>query len=329
MESNDRMSEIARDLKKDVKELLFESAAVVTSFFKRGLCTVRAAADKWKTFARNVSTAADELMKPPLIQEMEVPATDLLPTDEPVVTVVESGDLNFPVGMKLSLSAANEYVRQMDALSYDAKSTPHTVRIKIDYTQGETRDRYTFPLQIGSGRGGLLEQMERNLTYYRADPERIMGGLDVSTIDKRSEAFFRSSILPLVQKSVEDLYNDLLPYFRRHCSIAELKKSAEALIPSMGESQQERFRKTIEEQIAVLRQKVNSLEPRSTPRQVHTRQDTSQQATQATPAQSRRSVRGQLKQIRAAQSEQSGRAQSAPSGPKLTPVEKGHRENAR
>ena len=203
MESNDRMSEIARDLKKDVKELLFESAAVVTSFFKRGLCTVRAAADKWKTFARNVSTAADELMKPPLIQEMEVPATDLLPTDEPVVTVVESGDLNFPVGMKLSLSAANEYVRQMDALSYDAKSTPHTVRIKIDYTQGETRDRYTFPLQIGSGRGGLLEQMERNLAYYRADPERIMGGLDVSTIDKRSEAFFRSSILPLVQKSVE------------------------------------------------------------------------------------------------------------------------------
>ena len=61
-------------------------------------------------------------MKPPLIQEMEVPATDLLPTDEPVVTVVESGDLNFPVGMKLSLSAANEYVRQMDALSY--VSTP-------------------------------------------------------------------------------------------------------------------------------------------------------------------------------------------------------------
>lgn len=120
MESNDRMSEIARDLKKDVKELLFESAAIVTGFFKRGLCTVRAAADKWKTFARNVSTAADELMKPPLIQEMEVPATDLLPTDEPVVTVVESGDLNFPVGMKLSLSAANEYVRQMDALSYDA-----------------------------------------------------------------------------------------------------------------------------------------------------------------------------------------------------------------
>lgn len=96
MESNDRMSEIARDLKKDVKELLFESAAVVTGFFKRGLCTVRAAADKWKTFARNVSTAADELMKPPLIQEMEVPATDLPPTDEPVVTVVESGEHTRP-----------------------------------------------------------------------------------------------------------------------------------------------------------------------------------------------------------------------------------------
>jgi len=63
MEPNNRMGEITGNLKKDVKDLLSESANIVTGFFKRGLCTVRAVADKWKAFAQSVSSAADELNK--------------------------------------------------------------------------------------------------------------------------------------------------------------------------------------------------------------------------------------------------------------------------
>ena len=33
--------------------------------------TVRAVADKWKAFAQSVSSAADELMKPPFIEGQE------------------------------------------------------------------------------------------------------------------------------------------------------------------------------------------------------------------------------------------------------------------
>ena len=56
------MGEITGNLKRDVKDLLGESANLVTGFFKRGLCTVRAVADKWKAFAHDISTAVDTLL---------------------------------------------------------------------------------------------------------------------------------------------------------------------------------------------------------------------------------------------------------------------------
>lgn len=51
-----------------IKDLLGESASLFTGFFKRGACTVRAVADKWKTFAHGISEAVDELMKPPFAE---------------------------------------------------------------------------------------------------------------------------------------------------------------------------------------------------------------------------------------------------------------------
>ena len=179
MEPNNRMSEITGNLKKDVKDLLSESANIVTGFFKRGLCTVRAVADKWKAFAQSVSSAADELMKPPFIEGPEAPATDLHPAAEPIVTVTESRDRDFPVGKRMTLSEANEYVRQMDARRHEAKGAPHAVKVKIDYMWGERCDRYWLPLEIGSGRGGLLQQMEQLLAYYLSlihisEPTRLL-----------------------------------------------------------------------------------------------------------------------------------------------------------
>ena len=101
--------------------------------------------------------------------------------------------------------------------------------------RGDTSDRYWLPLEIGSGRGGLLEQMEQRLASYRADPERIMGELDFSKVDAKYRDDFQASFLPFIQKSMDDLNSNLLPFFRNHCSITELKRSAEALIPPHGE----------------------------------------------------------------------------------------------
>ena len=62
---NSRMKEITGNLKRDMRDLVDESAHVVTGFFKRGVCTVRAVADKWRAFTQDISAAVDELMKPP------------------------------------------------------------------------------------------------------------------------------------------------------------------------------------------------------------------------------------------------------------------------
>ena len=68
MEANSRMREITGNLRRDMKDLLGESAHIVTGFFKRGVCTVRAVADKWRTFTQDISAAVDELMKPPFLE---------------------------------------------------------------------------------------------------------------------------------------------------------------------------------------------------------------------------------------------------------------------
>ena len=320
MEPNNRMGEITGNLKKDVKDLLSESANIVTGFFKRGLCTVRAVADKWKAFAQSVSSAADELMKPPFIKGPEAPTANLHPAAEPVVTVMESRDRNFPVGKQMTLSEANEYVRQMDASRHEAKATPHAVKVKIDYMRGDTSDRYWLPLEIGSGRGGLLEQMEQRLASYRADPERIMGELDFSKVDAKYRDDFQASFLPFIQKSMDDLNSNLLPFFRNHCSITELKRSAEALIPGMGEGRQAQYQAKLDERIAALRQMVNSGELKQAPQRVQIVQSASpRQAAPETPAKPRQSVRVRLERLKegqAAQTKLPDRARHAPTRPK-------------
>ena len=320
MESNNRMGEITGNLKRDMKDLLSESANIVTGFFKRGLCTVRAVADKWKTFAQSVSSAAYELMKPPFIEGPEAPAANLHPAAEPVVTVTESRDRDFPGGKRMTLSEANEYIRQMDTRRHETQSTPHMVKVKIDYMWGDTSDRYWLPLEIGSGRGGLLEQMEQRLTYYRTDPQRIMQEFDFSKVDVQYQEFYRTSFLPFVQTSIEDLHSNLLPYFRNHCNITELKQKAEALIPGMGEGRQAQFKVKLEEQVAALRQQVNSGEMKQMPQQVQLKQNSPQRATQDKPPQARQSVKVRLEQIKAkqgTQARQPDRTNHTPSRPKL------------
>lgn len=162
--------------------------------------------------------------------------------------------------------------------------------------------------------------MEQRLAHYRADPERIMQELDFSKVDAKYREDFRASFLPFIQKSIDDLNNNLLPYFRNHYSITELKRTAEALIPGMGESRQAQFQKKLEEQIATLRQKVNSLELKQPPQRVQLKRDAPQQAAQDKPPQARQSVRVRLEQIKAkqdAQAKQPDRARHVPSRPKL------------
>ena len=163
MEHNSRMKEITGNLKQDVKDLLGESASLFTGFFKRGACTVRAVADKWKAFAHDISAAVDDLMKPPFAEGgPEAPMVSLDPEGEPIVTITESMDERFPTGKQMSLSQAENYVRQVDQEYREAERTPQAVKVKIDYVKDGRTDRYWLPLEIGAG-GSLLEQMQTHI----------------------------------------------------------------------------------------------------------------------------------------------------------------------
>ena len=162
--------------------------------------------------------------------------------------------------------------------------------------------------------------MEQRLASYRADPERIMGELDFSKVDAKYRDDFQASFLPFIQKSMDDLNSNLLPFFRNHCSITELKRSAEALIPGMGEGRQAQYQAKLDERIAALRQMVNSGELKQAPQQVQIVQSASpRQAAPETPAKPRQSVRVRLERLKegqAAQTKLPDRARHAPTRPK-------------
>ena len=96
------MKEIAGNLRRDVKDLLGESANIVTGLFKDGLCTVRGAAARWRNFTHDISGAFASLFK----STNEAILPDLSPEQQPIVTIMESMDENLPVGTHMTLSEA-------------------------------------------------------------------------------------------------------------------------------------------------------------------------------------------------------------------------------
>lgn len=300
------MGEITGNLKRDVKDLLGESASLVTGFFKRGLCTVRAVADKWKAFAHDISAAVDTLMQPPFAEggpEAPLPALDA--GAEPVVTVMESGDKHFPVGKQMPLSQANEYVGRMDAEYTEQDLSAQPVKVSIDYTRNGRTDRYILPLQIGAG-GSLLEQMEGLLDSYRAAPERVTALFDKVPEEYRQQ--FEAAFTPLVHDSIGDLTQNILPYFRQHCAVSELEQQLQAQAAVLPEGQKAAFAETAKTAVLGLRRAANGAPPLETaPKREQPAQAAPQvrprpaerQARSAETARPRKSVRASLRQIKA------------------------------
>lgn len=255
MEHNSRMKEITGNLKQDVKDLLGESASLFTGFFKRGACTVRAVADKWKTFAHGISEAVDELMKPPFAEGgPEAPAPLLNSKDEPIVTVVESADEHFPEKLQMPLSQAERRVLQIDELYRAHDLEPQPVKVKIDYMKNGQTDRYFLPLQIGAG-GSLLHQMKRHIDAYQASRENV-DQLFRDAPEEYREAL-RSELTPFLHQSLDSLSGKLLPYFQWHCDMGEFEKQLEEQADMLPENEQGPFRSGVREALDALRQSLN------------------------------------------------------------------------
>ena len=317
------MKEIAGNLKRDVKDLLGESASLFTGFFKRGACTVRAVADKWKAFAHDISDAVDELMKPPFAEGgPEAPAPLLNAKDEPIVTVLESADERFPEKLQMPLSQAERRIQQVNGLYRAHDRAPLPVKVKIDYMRNGQTDRYFLPLTLG-GDGSLLAQMKSHIDTYQASRESI-GQLFQDAPEEYREVL-RSELTPFLHQSLDSLSGELLPYFQWHCDVGELGRRLEEQAATLPETEQASFRSNAREALDGLRQSVNlgliqeppvlsREEPVSdapVPQRASPEQ-TPQQSQQAAPRQSVKVRLREVKQDRAAKPNRPARRHDRP-----------------
>ena len=249
------MKEITGNLKQDVKDLLGESASLFTGFFKRGACTVRTVADKWKAFAHDISGTVDELMKPPFAEGgPEAPAPLLNSKDEPLVTVVESTDEHFPEKLQMPLSQAERRVLQISELYRAHNQEPQPVKVKIDYMKNGQTDRYFLPLHIGAG-GSLLAQMREHISSYQANQKKI-SQMFRSVPDEYRESL-QNELTPFLRKSLDSLSQELLPYFQWHCGVGELGKQLEEQADMLPENERSAFRAGVQNALDGLRQSLN------------------------------------------------------------------------
>lgn len=259
MENNSRMKEITGNLKRDMRDLVDESAHVVTGFFKRGVCTVRAVADKWRAFTQDISAAVDELMKPPFLEGgPDAPLPAMEEGAEPLVTVTGSIDRNFPIGKQMPLSQANAYVAEMDAAYREEELPAQPVKVRIDYIRDGRTDCYCLPLHIGVG-GSLLEQMEAHLETYRADPGRVAALFQQTPEEYRQE--LEAEFTPFVRESLEDLSHGTLQYFKRHCDISELEQQLQGQAAVLPEGQRASFEEKAAKTVFSLRRAANGAAP--------------------------------------------------------------------
>lgn len=307
MSDETRMKEITGSLKQDVKDLLGESANLVTGFFKRGACTVRVMAEKWKAFAHDISGAVDTLMKPAFLETgPEAPAPTLNPEGQPIVTVTESIIKEFPIGRQMPLSEANEQVRLLDAAYFDGELTSQPIQVKIDYTLDGQTDRYWLPLEIGAG-GSLLEQMQSHIDAYRADPAKVDRLFD--SVSPAYSETLRSEFAPELRACLDQLATKLTGFFQRHCDIAELEQQLTAQASVLPEKEQQAFRQSAQKTVVALRRTANTGE---TPSPVNQRTAPPKEALEA--GRERKSVKYTLRQIKEAQSARTAppKARTAP-----------------
>ena len=297
------MKEITGNLRQDVKDLLGESASLFTGFFKRGVCTVRAVADKWKAFAHDISGTVDELMKPPFAEGgPEAPAPQLNSKDEPMVTVVESTDEHFPEKLQMPLSQAERRVLQISELYRAHNQEPQPVKVKIDYMKNGQTDRYFLPLQIGS---------------YQANQEKI-SQLFHSVPDEYRKVL-QKELTPFLHNSLDGLSKELLPYFQWHCGVGELGRQLEEQADMLPENERASFRSGVQEALDGLRQSINLgniPEPPALYRERTAQQEADRTALLAkAPRQFRESAKVRLQQLQKSEDKASPLPQHEPGRP--------------
>lgn len=235
IDTNSRMKEIAGNLRRDVKDLLGESASIVTGFFKNGLCTVRGAATRWRNFTRDISGAFVSLFK----SAKEATLPDLSPEQEPIVTVMESADEHLPAGARMTLSEAETRMEAINQEYWNTDEPSRPVKVAIDYMLDGEVDRYWLPLSTGPGYGSMLEQMQDLVENNLNHPENLTGIFEDAPVGLR-ELLHEQFGLQL-HDDLEKLATRVIGFFQQHYTITRLEQQFQAQAAVMPEKEKGKF----------------------------------------------------------------------------------------
>ena len=252
IETENRMKEIAGNLKRDMKDLLGESANIVSGFFKRGACTVRGMADRWKNFTQDISGAVGTLFQP--FENALPPA--LPPEREPMVTVMESGAPELPVGTRMTLYEAETRITRLNSERWNSDGEPSPVRVAIDYIMEGEQDRYWLPLDIGAGCPSMLDQMEDYVTACFYHPNVV--AQDFYNATEGLGALLHERFGPQLQDDLEKLSSKVLGFFRQHCTISRMEEQFEVQAEAMPQNGRKQFERSMAETITALRLAANT-----------------------------------------------------------------------
>ncbi len=246
------MKEIAGNLRRDVKDLLGESANIVTGLFKDGLCTVRGAANRWRNFTRDISGAFVSLFK----STNEALLPDLSPEQQPIVTVMESADEHLPVGARMTLSEAETRIGELNRDYWDSDEPERPVRVAIDYMLDGEVDRYWLPLRTGPGCRALLEQMAYHVETNLKHPEeatRLFADAPAGLRELLHEQFG-----PQLHDDLEKLAGRVLTFFQQHHTITKLEQQFQTQAAAMPQKEKEKFLEYAKAAVTDLRKAANT-----------------------------------------------------------------------
>lgn len=301
------MKEIAGNLKRDMKDLLGESASIVAGFFKQGLCTVRGMTNRWKNFTQDISDAVGALFQP--FENALPPAPS--PEREPMVTVMESDAPELPVGTRMTLHEAETRIEQCNSERWDSDGGPLPVKVAIDYIMEGEQDRYWLPLNIGAGCRPMLEQMEDYVTACFHHPDAATR--DFYNAPEDLGALLHERFGPQLQSDLEKLSTRVLGFFRQHCTISRMEEQFEAQAEAMPEKERDKFKRSMAETITALRLAANTGQQTAAPKREQERPAPQPEQEHPAPARQterppvagtqrpRRSVKLRLRQIKGEQ----------------------------
>lgn len=255
------MKEIAGNLHRDVKDLLGESASIVTNFIKNGLCTVRGAATRWRNFTRDISGAFVSLFK----SAKEATLPDLSPEQEPIVTVMESADDHLPIGTRMTLSEAETRIAELNREYRDTSEPKRPVKVTIDYMLDGEVDRYWLPFHTGPGCGSMLEQMTRHIETNLSHSQDVVQLFEDAPVGLRE--LLHEQFGPQFHDDLEKLATRVIGFFQQHYTITRLEQQFQAQAAVMPEKEKGKFLEYTKTAVTDLRKAANTSKTTTTVRE--------------------------------------------------------------